>query len=257
VSRDTSGIAAAVEVARGADVAILVVGDRAGHFQTGTVGEGTDVADLALPGVQPELVRAVLDTGTPTVVVLINGRPPALGEIAERAAAILEAWFPGQAGAEAIVDVLLGQTNPGGRTPLTFSAGAGAQPLYYNSRFLSRGMPPLPHVKPVFPFGHGLSYTTFAYSALSIDAPQVAPDGEVKIGCTIQNTGSSAGDEVVQLYITDPVRSVVPPVIELKGFCRLTLLPGARRRVVFTLPIDVLAFHGVDCDAWSSPGKFL
>jgi beta-glucosidase len=254
ISTDRTGIAAAAAAAAAADVAIVVVGDRAGPFQTGTVGEGSDVDDLSLPGVQPDLVQSVLETGTPTVLVLLCGRPHALGPLAERAAAIVVGWFPGQEGAAAIADVLTGAVNPAGRTPVSFVASAGAAPFAYNHPVLSEGLPRAPHFGARFPFGHGLSYTRFAYSALSIAPAEVAPDGTVEIACVVENTGDRAGDEVVQLYVTDPVRSVVPPVQELKGFVRVSLAPGERMQVRFALPIDVLAFTGADLVRIVEPG---
>ncbi|MCP4682233.1 MAG: hypothetical protein GY864_07855, partial [Desulfobacterales bacterium] len=143
MTKEKEGIQEAVSLAEKAEVAILVVGDKAGHFGAGTVGEGTDTSDLSLPGAQEDLIHAVINTNTPTIVVLLNGRPFAMPEIADKAAAIVEAWFPGQDGASAIVDVLFGDINPGGKTTLTFSRGAGVQPFYYNHKFLAKGIPNL------------------------------------------------------------------------------------------------------------------
>ncbi len=252
---DDSGFPAAVAAAREADVAIAVVGDRAGNMRRGTVGEGTDTADLSLPGLQERLVEAVLETGTPTVVVLLNGRPPAIPRVAERAAAIVEAWFPGQDGAGAIADVLFGDLNPGGKTTVTFSRGAGVQPCFYNHRALARGMPPLPAYEPVFAFGHGLSYTRFEYSQLAIEKAQVSTEGALRIACAVRNAGDRAGDEVVQLYVRDAVASVARPVRELKGFRRISLEPGEACRVVFTLHADLLAFTGREGRRIVEPGR--
>lgn len=256
ISTDTTGIGAAVELARASDVVVLVLGDRAGHFQTGTVGEGTDVDDIALTGVQRELARAVLDTGTPTVVVLLNGRPLALGELADRAAAILVAWFPGEQGAGAIAAALAGDLNPGGKTPVTFSRSAGAQPIYYNHRILSHGLPLLEHVQPVFPFGHGLSYTRFALSDLQLAASEVAVDAVLELQCTLRNVGERAGDEVVQLYSVDEHASSVRPVQELKGFLRVSLGAGCAARVRFALPVHMLALADGDGRRMVEPGMF-
>jgi beta-glucosidase len=252
---DESGFPAAVAAAREADVAIAVVGDRAGNMRRGTVGEGTDTADLSLPGLQEGLVEAVLDTGTPTVVVLLNGRPPAIPRIAERAAAIVEAWFPGQEGAGAIADLIFGDLNPGGKTTVTFSRGAGVQPCFYDHRALAPGMPPLPDYEPVFAFGHGLSYTRFEYSQLEIEPSEVPVDGALRIACTVRNTGDRAGDEVVQLYLRDVVASLVRPVRELKGFRRISLEPGEACRVLFTLHADLLAFTGREGRRIVEPGR--
>lgn len=252
---DDSGIPQAVEAARGADVAILVLGDRAGHFRTGTVGEGTDTDDLALPGLQPRLLDAVLATGTPTVVVLLNGRPFSLGGVAERSAAILEAWFPGQDGADAIVEAVFGDIEPGGRTPLSFASGAGMLPFSYRHTALARGIPPLPSFDPVFAFGHGLGYTSFAYADLSLGAERVPTDGEVAVSCTVHNCGERAGDEVVQLYLRDPAASITRPVQELKGFRRITLEPGEARRLHFRVSADLVAFTGPDLQRIVEPGR--
>lgn len=255
VSDDRSGIASAAETARGADVAIVVVGDKAGHFRTGTVGEGTDADSLVLPGVQGELVDAVLDTGTPTVVVLVNGRPFDLSRIAGRAAAIVAAWFPGQDGGAAIADVLTGAVNPSGKTSLTFARGAGAMPRSYDAKELTRGVPPLPAFEPVFAFGHGLSYTRFAYADLAITPDVIGTDGTVEIACTLRNAGARAGAEVVQLYLRDPVASVTRPLRQLRGFARVALEPGAAARVRFEVPADLCSFTGADLVRIVEPGR--
>ncbi len=241
---DRSGIPAAAEAARAADVAVLVVGDKAGHFRTGTVGEGTDAWDLSLPGVQGELVEAVLASGTPTVLVLVNGRPFDLSGLAGRAAAIVEAWFPGQDGAAAIADVLTGERNPSGKTTVTFSRGAGVMPRHHDHKGLAAGIPPLPAFAPVFPFGHGLSYTRFEYGSLVIAPNTSQTDGEISVSCSVRNTGERAGDEVVQLYLHDPVASVTRPVRELRGFARVRLSAGEGVRLTFRVSADLVAFTG-------------
>lgn len=255
MSDDTSGIAAAAAAAESADLAIVVVGDKAGHFNLGTVGEGTDTTDLTLPGAQPALVDAVLTTGTPTVVVLLNGRPFALQDVADRAAAIVEAWFPGQDGAAAVIDVLFGDENPAGRSPVTFSRTAGVQPAFYNHKRLAAGFPRMADYRPVFAFGHGLSYTTFAYDDLVVAPADVPSDGEVTIACTVTNTGDRAGDEVVQLYLTDPLASVTRPVRELKGFARVPLASAGSCRVTFTVPAHLVAFTAIDRRRIVEPGR--
>jgi beta-glucosidase-like glycosyl hydrolase len=252
---DRSGIAAAAAAARAVEVAILVVGDRAGHFRTGTVGEGTDAIDLVLPGVQPELVEAVLATGTPTVVVLVNGRPYDLSGIAGRAAALLEAWFPGEEGARAIVDVLVGAREPAGRSTVTFSRGVGTQPRSYDHKPLAPGVPKLPAFEPVFAFGHGLSYTRFEYADLAVEPAATSTDGAVTVSCTIRNVGGRFGDEVVQLYLRDPVASVVRPERALRGFARVPLAPGGAARVAFRVPAELAAFPGVDLRPVVEPGR--
>jgi beta-glucosidase-like glycosyl hydrolase len=254
LSEDRSGIEAAREAAASAEVAIVVVGDKAGHFRRGTVGEGTDTDDLSLPGLQVELLDAVIGTGTPTVVVLVNGRPPAIPGLAERTAAILEAWFPGQDGAAAITGVLFGDINPGGKTTVSFSQSAGAQPCYYNQKFLAEGLPRLPAAEAVFPFGHGQSYTSFEYSDFGISAPEIPVDGEVEVACTVRNVGERPGEEVVQLYFRDPVASVTRPVRELLGFARVGIEPGQGCRIRFGLSADRFSFTGIDLRRRVEPG---
>lgn len=251
MSDDTSGIEAAAEMAAAADVAIVVVGDKAGHFQIGTVGEGTDTTDLSLPGGQAALVAAVVATGTPTVVVLLNGRPFGLRDLG--AAAVLEAWFPGQGGAGAIVDVLLGDENPGGRTTLSFTETAGAMPMSYHHTFQAPGFPRQREYTFVHPFGHGLSYTTFEYRDLDLPA-EVSDDGELVVACTVANTGDRAGDEVVQVYLHDEVASVTRPLQELKAFARVGLAAGEATRLTFRIPVDLLAFTGIDLTRVIEPG---
>ncbi len=238
------GIPEAVEMAKQADVVVLVVGDRPGLFRNdATSGEGCDRADLRLPGLQETLVRAVLETGKPVVLVLINGRPVALGDLADRIPAIVEAWLPGEEGGTAVADVLFGDVNPGGKLPITVPRSVGQVPLNYNRAPIShRDYVDLP-ATPLFPFGHGLSYTQFEYSDLVIEPTQVPPAGTVRISVTVKNVGDREGDEVVQLYVRDPVASRVRPVKELKGFKRITLQPGEAKRVTFHLSMDQLAFY--------------
>ncbi|MFC1840483.1 glycoside hydrolase family 3 N-terminal domain-containing protein [Thermodesulfobacteriota bacterium] len=255
LDNDLSMIPGAVEAAQKSDIAVLVVGDKAGHFRAGTVGEGTDTPDLSLPGGQEELVNAIFETGKPVVIVLLNGRPFAMPKISEKASAIVEAWFPGQEGAGIIIDTLFGDLNPGGKTTLTFSQSAGVQPLFYNHKFLAPGFPELPEFEPVFPFGHGLSYTEFSYSDLNFSSTEVAVDGKIEISFILKNSGDSKGEEVVQLYINDPVASIPRPVKELKGFKRIPLEPGERKKVTFTMSADMLAFTGLDYKKIIEPGE--
>lgn len=255
LDNDLSMIPEAVKAAQKAEIAVLVVGDKAGHFRTGTVGEGTDTPDLSLPGGQEALVKAILETGKPVVIILLNGRPFAMPENAEKASAIVEAWFPGQEGAGIIVDTLFGDLNPGGKTTLTFSQSAGVQPLFYNHKFLTPGFPKLPEFVPVFPFGHGLSYTEFTYSDLVLSSREVAVDGSVDISLKIKNSGDMKGEEVVQLYVNDPVATVPRPVKELKGFKRIFLEPGEQKKITFTMSADMLAFAGLDYKKIIEPGE--
>ena len=205
-------------MARDADVAFVVVGDKAGHFKQGTVGEGTDRSELSLPGAQGDLVDAVIATGTPTVVVLLNGRPFTLAGVARRAAAIVEAWFPGQDGAAVVADVLTGARNPSGKLTVSFPLAVGAEPIFYNYKPLGAGLPGTGRLRLRLPFGHGLSYTSFDYSNIELVNAEVPIDGEVVVSFTVRNTGDRAGDEVVQLYVRDRVASITRPSRELKGF---------------------------------------
>lgn len=251
---DRSGLPAAVAAATGADVAVVVAGDRAGHFGRGTVGEGTDTEDLSLPGVQAELVEAVVATGTPTVLVLLDGRPHVLGGLARQVPAVVQAFFPGEEGAAALAAVLLGEEAPGGRLPVSTGIPAGAQPATYLRRALSRGVPPRPAAEPEHAFGHGLTYTTFSLDELEVAPTEVPLDGEVEVACTVTNTGDRTGEEVVQLYLRDPVASVARPLLELRGFARVALEPGASALARFTVPADLCSFTGVDLRRVAEPG---
>jgi beta-glucosidase len=257
-SGDQSGFAEAVRVAQAADVVILVVGDRSGLTTDCTSGESRDRSDLGLPGVQEELVRAVAAAGKPMVVVLVNGRPLAIPWIVEHVPAVVEAWLPGEEGGQAIADVLFGDANPGGKLPITFPRTVGQVPLFYNhkpsgGRSHWHGDYVSSSVTPLFSFGHGLSYTRFAFSNLRLDPPQVET-GSVRISLSIQNVGERTGDEVVQLYVRDEFACVPRPVMELKGFQRITLAPGQTRSLAFDLPVDQLAFFDEDMRLVVEPG---
>jgi len=241
-STDTSRIALAAEAAEQADAVILVVGDMVGLFQHGTVGEGSDVTSLKLPGVQQQLIDAVLDTGKHVVLILISGRPYNIGKAAEKAAAILSAWLPGEGGGEAIAEILFGSVNPSAKTPLSFPKSAGVMPYAYNHVRKSSGLPKQRDFDALFPFGFGLSYTQFTYRDFTADAAEIPNDGVTHVSAVIENTGSCAGDEIVQLYVHDSYASVVRPVKELKGYVRVSLDPGASSRVTFTLSADMLSF---------------
>ncbi|HJR59210.1 MAG TPA: beta-glucosidase BglX [Vicinamibacterales bacterium] len=243
---DRSGIAGAVAVARTADAVVLVIGESGAMS-----GEASSRASIDLPGAQLELAQAVLETGKPVAVVLMNGRPLNLTALAARAPAILEAWFPGTEAGHAVADVVFGRVNPGGKLPVTFPRGVGQAPIYYNHK--STGRPPDPKDKytskyldvpwtPLYPFGHGLSYTTFAIDGLRLGATRIGPADSLKVSVEVANTGARRGDEVVQLYVQDVVASVTRPVQELKAFTRVTLDPGERRRVEFVLGSKELGF---------------
>jgi beta-glucosidase len=245
---DRGGFEEAVKTAEQADVVVLVLGDRSGMIPSCTTGETRDSVDLRLPGIQEEFARAILATGKPVAVVLVNGRPFAIPWLDESANAILEAWLPGEEGGRAIADVLFGDINPGGKLPITFPRHVGQVPIFYNGKpsamrsnwyvdYVSE------KVTPLYPFGHGLSFTSFEYSDLSLNKKSVTEGESVDISLKIANTGSMVGDEVVQLYICDEFASTPRPVKELKGYVRLMLQPGETRKVTFHLPVNQLAFY--------------
>ncbi|WP_420455668.1 glycoside hydrolase family 3 N-terminal domain-containing protein [Rubrivirga sp.] len=237
---DASGIEEAVQLAAGADIAVLVVGETADMS-----GEAHSRASLDLPGAQPELVRAVHATGTPVVVVLMNGRPLSTTWEAEHVPAIVEAWFGGTMAGPAVADVLFGARNPSGKLPVTVPRTVGQVPLTYNPK--NTGRPWLEGYVdiengPLYPFGWGLSYTTFAYSDLAVADTTVAVGGDVEVSVTLANTGGRGGTETVQLYLRDEVANVTRPVMELKAFRQVVLAPGERRTVSFALGPDDLGY---------------
>ncbi|HJZ82487.1 MAG TPA: glycoside hydrolase family 3 N-terminal domain-containing protein, partial [Pyrinomonadaceae bacterium] len=256
----TDGIAAAVAAAQQSDAAIVIVGEA-----KEMVGEGASRSSLDLPGNQLELVKAVQKTGKPTVVVLINGRPLTINWVAQNVPAILEAWMGGTESGNAIADILFGDVNPGGKLPVTFPRSVGQVPIYYNH--MNTGRPPDAGVRwnskyqdipwtPLFPFGYGLSYTRFQLSNLRLSAPQLRPDGQLTVSVEVENTGQRAGDEVVQLYIRDLASSVTRPVRELKGFQRISLKPGQKKRLEFRLTSAELGFYNRENQFVVEPGDF-
>jgi beta-glucosidase len=250
-------IAEAVALARDSDVAVLVVGDNEQTAREAYAGNHLgDRAELRLVGQQEDLVRAVLDTGKPTVLVLINGRPPAIPELAERAPAILEGWYLGQEGGTAVAEVLFGDVNPGGKLPVSFPRSVGQLPLFYNHKPTARRGYLFDSAGPLFPFGHGLSYTTFSYSAPTLSVARIPPDGQTTVSVEVANTGGRAGDEVVQLYLRAEVSRATRPVMELKGFRRITLAPGERRTVTFEVGPEQLSYHGPEMKRVVEPGRF-
>ncbi len=256
ISRDLSQIQAAVDCARQSDVAIVFVGDLAGLFQTGTVGEGSDTDSLQLPGVQEELLRQVVATGTPTVIVMTSGRPDSLNGLEEQAAAVLMAFEAGQEGAEAIADLLTGKANPSGRLVVSIPKNVGAVPYYYNHKFKSGGTPIAYHFGSKYSFGYGLSYTRFTYSELEIKNDSVRIDGTVELSMSLENTGEREGCEVVQVYVRDVYASLVRPVKELKAFKRVTLQPGQCAVVSFSIPVDMLNFTNGENQRVVEAGEF-
>ncbi|MCI0494080.1 glycoside hydrolase family 3 C-terminal domain-containing protein, partial [candidate division KSB1 bacterium] len=258
-SRD--GFEEAVKIARDADVAIVVVGDKSGFIPGCTSGEERDRADLNLPGVQESIVKAIHATGTPVVLILVNGRPYTLEWISKNIPAIIEAWLPGEEGGNAIAEVIFGDYNPGGKLPITFPTKVGQIPIYYRHKpSAQRSHAWVDYVdatsQPLFPFGYGLSYTKFKYSQLKITPKDIATAGKATISFVVQNTGKLRGEEVVQLYLHDLHASVTRPVKELKGFKRIELEPGQKQKVQFDLAADLLAFYDQDMRLVIEPGEF-
>lgn len=252
---DRSGFDAAVRAATAADVAIVVVGDQAGINGFGTVGEGLDSTELSLPGVQRELVEAVVATGTPTVVILSHGRPYVLGWMADAVPAIVTTWFGGEEAGTATADVLFGDVNPGGRLPIALLESAGAAPLPYWRTLL----PPTAYVDgsvgTVFPFGHGLSYASFDYSDLEFESERVPTDGVIRLAFTVSNTGDRDGDEVVQVYGRDVIGRTARRARALVAFQRITLGAGEKTRVVVEVPTSLFALWDPR-DSWViEPGQ--
>jgi beta-glucosidase len=250
---DAQALAEAVEAAEAADLVLLVVGE---HFDRS--GEARSYSDIGLGAAQTALADAVLATGKPVVVVLMNGRPMAIPTLAERAPAILETWFLGVESGPAIADVLTGRVSPGGRLPMVFPRASGATPSFY--AHVATGRPAAEDlardtaryrdtpITPLFPFGHGLSYGRFEYGDLELSAAEITADGQVEISVVVRNASAVAADEVVQLYVRDPVAAVARPVQELRGFRRVAFAPGEAKRVRFTLTPSQLAFW--DAGRW-------
>lgn len=259
-SPDVSAVPAAVELAKSADATVLVIGE---HFDLS--GEARSRADITLPESQSELARQVLGIGKPVIVVLANGRPLAMQWLADTAPAILETWMLGIEAGPAIADVVFGKYSPGGRLPAAFPRTTGTVPFHYGK--YPSGRPADPDlskdtarymdqpITPLFPFGHGLSYTAFEYSDMQIDRRSIEANGQISIAVTVRNTGKVAGDEVVQLYLRDPVASVARPVQELRGFKRISLAPGEASRVTFRLSGPQMAVFGLDNQWRVEPGR--
>ncbi len=256
----TSSFNEAVLLARDAEAVIVAVGESAEMS-----GEAASRSSFELPGRQLDLIKLIHATGKPYVVVLMNGRPLSIEWVAENSPAVLETWFAGTQGGHAIADVIFGDVNPGGKLPVTFPRSAGQAPIYYNHK--NTGRPPDAKNKytskyldvawtPLYPFGFGLSYTEFKLSNLQLSAPRIKPDGKIEVSVILENTGSRVGDEVVQLYLRDVAASVTRPVRELKGFERVTLKPGEKRRLRFILGREDLGFYNREMKFEVEPGLF-
>jgi hypothetical protein len=254
---DRSGFGAAVAAAREADLCVAMVGDRAGLFGGGTSGEGCDAEDLRLPGVQADLLDELLGTGTPVVVVVVSGRPYALGEVQGRAAGLVQAFFPGEEAASAIAGVLSGRVQPSGKLPVQIPRQPGGQPATYLQPPLgspeSAGISTLDPT-PLYPFGYGGSYTTFEVDDLRISDTEVATDGTFTVSVRVRNTGPREGDEVVQLYLRDLLAQVARPVKQLAGFARVGLGPGEGVEVSFRVHADRTAYPNRELERVVEPG---
>lgn len=261
---DASGFAEAIEAAREADIVIAAMGER-----WDMTGEAASRTSLDLPGAQEALLRELKKTGKPIILVLMNGRPLSIAWAAENADAILEAWYPGTMGGHAVADVLFGDHNPSGKLPVTFPRSVGQVPIFYSAKNTGR-----PHAgvnedekyvsryldapnTPLFPFGHGLSYTKFEYSPVRLSRSKIGPGETLTANVTIKNAGEREGAEIVQLYLRDFVGSVTRPVKELKGFQKISLKPGECKTVSFTIGEGDLAFYRADMSYGAEPGEFM
>jgi beta-glucosidase len=264
---DKSTFQKAAEAAKGADAAVVVVGENTRYSDNGgSDGEGRDIASLDLTGLQEELVKAVVATGTPTVLVLINGRPLSIRWEAEHVPAILEAWNPGERGGEAVAEVLFGDYSPNGRLAITIPRSVGQLPAYYNYKpskaywihrgwTHERGYVDMPGT-PLYPFGYGLSYTEFRYSNLRIEPPEVRAGGEAHVSVDVENVGGRAGIETAQLYLHERFAPVSTPVKQLRGFRRVALNPGEKKTATFTLTSEDLMLLDQDMHWVVAPGTF-
>ena len=258
---DESTIREAVNLAEKCDVIVAVMGDRSGLTKDCTSGESRDSANLRLPGIQERLLLELAKTRKPIVLVLLTGRPYALGSVEDKVNAILEAWLPAEAGGQAIVDVLLGRVNPSGRLPISFPRSAGQIPVFHyvkpsggrshwHKDYVDES------VEPLYPFGHGLSYTKFEYSNFHIESKRVPTAGEIVLKVDVKNVGDREGEEVVQLYVGREYGSVTRPVKELKGFARVHLEPGQKKTVQFKIHTDVLSYYNRRMELVVEPGVY-
>jgi beta-glucosidase len=244
----------AVEMAGSCDLVVIALGD-----DRTTVGESLSRTSLNLPGYQDDLLKAVYAAGKPVVLVLINGRPMTINWADKHVPAILEAWFPGEFGGDAIADVLCGDYNPGGKLPITFPKTVGQVPFNFPFKPASQAGQGRNHTRvldPLYPFGHGLSYTTFEYSDLQVAPTKQTPQGNIAVSCKIKNAGKMAGDEVVQLYFHDRVSSVTVYETQLRGFERVHLDPGQEKAVRFELKPEDISLLNAEMQRVVEPGMF-
>lgn len=260
LSEDRSGFAAALSAGRQADAIVVAVGEH-----DWMSGEAASRTDISLPGLQLDLIRELLKLGKPLVVVLMNGRPLAIPELAAEAPAILETWFLGTEAGHAISDVLFGDYNPSGKLPVSFPRSVGQVPIFYSAKPTGRPMDPNDKYTskyldeantPLYPFGYGLSYTTFAYSNIAVDKAVFRLNDTVRVSVTLTNTGTRAGEETVQLYVRDLVGSVTRPLRELKGFQKVSLAPGQSKQVTFAISSADLSFYRADMSFGAEAGEF-
>jgi beta-glucosidase len=250
-------IAEAVQTARKADVIVMVLGDNEQTSREAWADTHLgDRSSLDLVGQQDDLARAILALHKPTVVMLLNGRPLSVNYLAKNAPALLEGWYLGQETGHGVADVLFGKVNPGGKLPVSIARSVGQLPVYYNHKPTARRGYLFDTTAPLYPFGYGLSYTTFAISTPRIAAPTIKAGQTAEVDVDVANTGTRAGDEVVQLYVRDDEASVTRPVIELKGFRRVTLAPGEKRTLRFELQPDDLALWNAEMKRIVEPGTF-
>lgn len=256
-ARNRALIAEAVALAQKSDIILLAIGDTEQTSREGFAKNHLgDRTSLDLVGEQNELFAALKATGKPVVVCAINGRPPSYPAVAQGANALLECWYPGQEGGTAMADVLFGAVNPGAKLPVTVARNAGQIPIFYNRKPSARRGYVFEDISPLFPFGFGLSYTSFEIGQPRLSAPQIGIQGQVVVSVDVRNTGTRAGDEVVQLYVHDQVASVTRPIKELKGFERVTLAPGESREVHFTLGPDAFSLWDLDMVERVEHGRF-
>lgn len=256
----TEYFAEAIRVAKQADVVVMTIGEAAGMS-----GEAASRASLGLPGVQQKLFDEIKKTGKRIVVVLFNGRPLTITELDKQADAILDVWFPGTQAGYAVADVLFGDYNPSGKLPVTFPRSVGQIPLFYSMKNTGRPMDPDNKYSskyldesnaPLYPFGYGLSYTTFTYGDVKISASEITDQDSLEVKCTVTNSGAREGEEVVQLYVRDWTGSVTRPVKELKGFQKIKLAAGESKEIIFRLSSDDLSFYRRDMTFGTEPGRF-
>ena len=253
----TASIEAAVDVARKAQVAILVVGENEStNREAWSESHRGDRDSLDLLGAQNDLVKAVVETGTPTIVLLINGRPLSINYIAEKVPAILEGWYLGEEGGTGAAAVIFGDANPGGKLPISFPRSVGDLPDYYNHKPSANRSYAFSTRQPLFAFGSGLSYTSFSFDHLRVEPERINVAGKAKVSVEITNTGARAGDEVAQLYLHQKIASVTQPVMQLKGFERIALEPGEKRTVTFTITPEMLSILNTEMQRVVEPGVF-